>query len=73
MQVEKEDWVKGSLAVVLIVAEFFLYLFAKTIMDGQALIIAGIIMLVLFALVYRAIIQWIEGCWQLTLDEKPSA
>gem|GEM_PF-4381373 len=68
---EKEDWVKGSLAVVLILAEFLLYLFAKTIMDGHALMIAGNVMLVLFALVYRAIIQWIEGSWQLTLDEKP--
>ena len=25
-----------------------------------------------FALAYRAIIQWIECRWQLTLDEKPS-
>ena len=72
VQGEKEDWVKGSLAVVLILAEFVFYLFAKTVMDGHALMIAGIFMLVLFALVYRAIIQWIEGRWQLTLDEKPS-
>lgn len=68
---QKEDWIKGSVAVVLILAEFLLYLLSKTVMDGHALMIAGIAMLVLFALAYRAIIHWIEGRWHLQLDEKP--